>query len=252
MSGGEFSQLTALVTTTGDLRGLQRLLASRDRFAPTLRVMAATFGEAPSLEGVQWVKTPERSLAAQRNALLARVRTPMFALLDDRQELCAQSQLTELAAAVASDRYDLAAGSLVHCGRKWLLFTQRDVRQEHGRFVIDGDAVRAQALSLAGEGAWRDVDLASGFFVARAESVRNMGGWEPKTSPLRHDEFYWRARNYEVRVGFHAAAQLWDWSPQDAVSSPGEERSLGELMGVTLYVDLAGQQHVGRRMAAAA
>lgn len=252
MSGGEFSQLTALVTTNGEMRGLQRLLASRDRFAPTLRVLAATLGEAPALEGVQWVKTPQMPLAAQRNALLARVRTPLFTVLDDRQELCAQSQLAELAAAVAADRYDLAAGALVHCGRKWLLFTQRDVLHEHGRFVIDGDEVRAQALATANDGVWRDVDLASGYFVARTESVRNMGGWEPKTSPSRHDEFYWRARNYEVRVGFHAAAQLWDWSPTDAASSSRDERSLGDLMGVARYVDLTGQQHPGRRLAAAA
>jgi hypothetical protein len=216
-------------------------------------MLAAASVAMPATEGVHWVKTPaEASLAAQRNALLARVRTPYFVALSDQHELCRQTELEQLVAAIAEDRFDLAAGVTVRCRRKWLLFTERKAVAEFGTFAIDGDEVRAQPVAAHAEGAWRAVDLAGGFFAARTDRIRSMGGWEARAEAGQRDEFYWRAKRYGVRVGLCDAVRVHDWSVPFAETGCVASTTTAARMGVVRYVDLEGKAFDAPRQASAA
>src|SRR5688572_10751309 len=111
----DLSKLTAIIRTFERPKALQRLVNSIRRFNPALKVLVADDGiEATSCKQADYFRLPsEKGQAAALNALLARVRTPYFLVLVDRAELHGGSQLTNLLELVASDRLDLAGGSIV-------------------------------------------------------------------------------------------------------------------------------------------
>ena len=61
---------------------------------------------------------PDVGLSAGRNALLSRVQTPYFLLLDDDFEFTAETKIEKLASVVARGEADLVAGACIWCKPK--------------------------------------------------------------------------------------------------------------------------------------
>jgi GT2 family glycosyltransferase len=226
-------------------------------FHPALKVLVADDGiEATTCKQADYFRLPsEKGQAAAFNALLARVRTPYFLVLDDRAELHRDSQLTSLVDLVASDRLDLAGGSITACEKKLWFFTKRKPVAQHGLLEIAGDRVALLAGSRSqGEGFWW-CDIVGNFFVARTDRVRAMGGWDPELRDDAREEFFFRAHRHGIRIGFHPEAALWLWQEKTkpAAAPAHDQLSLAVAkMGLTQLTDLSGRVIRAPRVARAA
>lgn len=257
MSTPDLSKLTAIIRTFDRPKALKRLVKSIRKFHPAMKVLVADDGiEAASTKQVDLIRLPsEKGQAAAHNALLARVRTPYFLLLDDQAELHRESQLARLLELVATDRLDVAAGEIIASQKKLWFFTKRKSDPQHGLLEIAGDRLTLIAGSRSqGDGFWW-CDLVGNFFVARTERVRAMGGWDPELRDDGREEFFFRAHRHGIRVGIQNAASVWQWQ-EKPTSSDGPRHDLSGLavakMGLSQMTDLTGRVIRPPRMARAA
>jgi GT2 family glycosyltransferase len=253
----DFSKLTAIIRTFDRPKALNRLVKSIRKFHPEMKVLVADDGiEAAACKQADCVRLPsEKGQAAAHNALLARIRTPYFLLLDDRAELHRETQLLNLLELVRSDRLDVAAGNLISCQTKLWFFTKRTPRSDHGLLEIAGDRLTLLAGSRShGEGFWW-CDLVGNFFVARTDRVRAMGGWDPELRDDAREEFFFRAHRHGIRVGIEPSASIWNWRDKSQDSESPQHDLLGlavAKMGLSQMTDFSGRVIRAPRMARAA
>jgi GT2 family glycosyltransferase len=253
----DLSKLTAIIRTFDRPKALHRLVRSLRRFHPAMKVLVADDGiEATSTKQADYFRLPsEKGQAAAHNALLARVRTPYFLVLDDRAELHRDSQLLNLLELVATDRLDLAAGSFIGCETKLWFFTKRKSLAQHGLLEIAGDRVALLAGSRSqGDGFWW-CDLVGNFFVARTDRVRAMGGWDPELRDDGREEFFFRAHRHGIRVGLQPGSSIWLWQEKAKPSATPAHDQLSlavAKMGLAQMTDLSGRVIRAPRVARAA
>ncbi len=253
MSTANLSQLTAIIKTFERPKCLARLLASMQRFYPDLRVLVADDSlEDPAREfqapaNTNFLRLPtDVGLSAGRNAMLARVCTPYFLLLDDDLQFHRHTRLEALLQPVASGQHDLVAGDLVRCQRK-LLFVRRKPQPGHGTLLVKDEQLTLRRGGVVTDDGLVRCDLVHNFFVARTDRVRALGGWDPDLKLDEREEFFYRAKHFDLRVGMCPEVTAWHW----ATGRPGplyseyRSRSFKSLavnkMGLKRLVDYDGQ-----------
>ena len=257
MATPDLSKLTAIIRTFDRPKSLNRLVKSIRRFLPDLKVLVADDGiESTSCKQVDYFRLPsEKGQAAANNALLARVRTPYFLLLDEQAELHRDSQLLSLLKLVTNDSLDIAAGSIVTCETKLWFFTKRKPSAQHGLLEIAGDRLTLlPGARSQGEGFWW-CDIVGSFFVARTDRVRSMGGWDPELRDDAREEFFFRAHRHGIRVGIHPESSSWLWQDNARQTTAPQHDQLGlavAKMGLAQMTDAAGRVIRAPRIARAA
>jgi hypothetical protein len=256
VSATDFSQLTAIISTANRPKSLRRVSQSLSRQFPELKILVADQSHEPRVpKQADQVKVPTGvGRAAACNALLSRVRTPYFLLLDEQAELTAESQIDRLLELVIDDKLDLAAGDFMGCNRKLWFFVTRRPQPGHGLLEFAGD--RLTLLSghrTIGDGyAW--CDLVHNFYVARTSKVRNLGGWDPELENDEREEFFVRAHRQGLRVGLapEVVASLWN-EPAEAQATSADRKSLAVAkMGLERMTDIDGRTIKAPRRAMAA
>ena len=245
MPAADLSQLTAIISTANRPKSLRRLVQSLGRQLPEVKTLVADHGHEQRVpKQADRVKVPPGvGRASACNALLARVRTPYFLLLDDRAELTAESKVEPLLQLVADDKLDLAAGDFVECQRKLWFFVRRQPLPGHGLLEFAGEQLTLQSgHRTIGEGyAW--CDLVHNFFVASTSKVRNLGGWDPDLENDEREEFFVRAHRQGLRVGLapEVVASLWNEPPSSTAQQPVDRKSLAVAkMGLLRMIDFEG------------
>lgn len=240
MATADLAKLTAIVRSFERPKALRRLVRSIRRFYPQLRILAADDSIEPRpVKGLEQIQLPSDSgRSACQNALLARLRTPYFLLLDNTAELCRASKIEQLLQLVVDNKLDLASGDVIRCQRKLLLFTKRKHRPEHGLCEIAGDHVTLRRGHRSrGEGySW--CDLVGNFYVARTNKVRTIGGWDPELHDDEREEFFVRAQHHGLRVGHVPEVAVWQW--HEAIETRTLVREHSELDLAVAKMGLAG------------
>lgn len=258
MPSAHLSRLTAIVRTCERPKSLERLIRSIGWLHPQMRILVADDGRKPqAIPGADSVKMPsDAGVSACRNALLARVRTPYFLLLEDDMELSRRSGVERLLDAVAGNRLDLAAGDCERCARRMLVFTSRRPAPSHGMFEFDGDALRLAAGCRVGSDGFFACDLTHNYFVGRTDKVRAIGGWDPQLLVDERVEFFVRAQRFGLRVGVCPTAVVRQWAERGGVSPARQGRDFMSLavakMGVARLVDEEGRVYEAAAHARAA
>jgi hypothetical protein len=252
----DLSELTAIIPTANRPKSLRRLTKSLQKYLPGLKILVADHGVDPKLPpGADSVKVPAGvGRAAAANALLSRVRTPYFLLLDDRAELTEQTEIEPLLELLTDDKLDLAAGDFIGCQRKLYFFVSRRPQPGHGllEFAQDQLTIRAGHRTIGDGYAW--CDLVQDFFVASTSRVRSLGGWDHQLENDEREEFFVRAQRQGLRVGIasEVVAQLWN-EPAESEATSVDRMSLAVAkMGVQRMTDLEGQTFKAPRRAMAA
>ena len=213
MATADLTKLTAIVRNFERPKALRRLVRSVRRHYPQLRILAADDSFEPRpMKGLDLIQLPSDSgRSACQNALLARLRTPYFLLLDNTAELHRGSKLEQLLQLVVDNKLDVAGGDVIRCQRKLLLFTKREHRPEHGLCEIAGDRLTLRRGHRSrGEGySW--CDLVGNFYIARTNKVRTIGGWDPELRDDEREEFFVRAQHHGLRVGHVSEVSVWHW-----------------------------------------
>ena len=254
----DLAKLTAIIRTYQSPRAIGRLLKSLHRYYPALKILVADDGMEPTpCKFAERIRLPsDKGQAACLNAMLARVRTPYFLVLDEHAEIHRGSNLESLLELVASDQLDIAGGSVTTCRRRFWFFVKRASQSKHGLLEIAGDRLTVLPGSRSrGNGFWW-CDLVPAFFVARTDRVRAMGGWDPELRDQCQEEFFFRAHRHGIRVGMQSDASIWQW--QEAGSQPtnnSDQRLLGlavAKMGLSALTDIEGRLIRPPRVARAA
>jgi hypothetical protein len=247
VSSVDFSKLSAVVYTSERPRAVARLVRSVQRHYPELRLLVADDSRQPRpVAGADWIRLPaDVGVSAGRNAVLARVRTPYFLLLEDELELTRRARLEKLVALVAENRLDIAAGDCVRCQRKLFVFTGRTPDPAHATFEFTGDTLRLCPGHRSADARFLDCDLAHNFFVARTDKVRSMGGWDPQLLVDERVEFFVRAERFGLRVGVCPDAVAQRWSTGESAPKAAARRDFKTLalakMGVSRLIDQDGR-----------
>lgn len=242
--------LTAIITAFRSPKSLLRLLRRLRRYEPGLRLLVASDrAELPVPGEADCICLPaDVGLSAGRNALLARVQTPYFLLLDDSLQFCRQTKIGRLLSIVSSGDFDLAAGDVLRCQHKFLL-PKREPNPQHGTFHIESPHSEGDRLLLqrggtaAGDGILR-CDLTHNFFVARTDRVRAMGGWDPAMVTGDRVEFFYRAWQHGLRIGVcpEVLVRRWDAPPQRSDGDADNRMGLAVAkMGFARMVDFDGE-----------
>lgn len=244
MSAADYSQLTAIITTANRPHSLKRAVQSVRRKLPDVKILVADHSNEPRVPKLaDQVKVPPAvGRASACNALLSRVRTPYFLMLDERAELTAETLVDPLMELVTEDKLDLAAGDLIGCRKRFWFFVQRQPQPGHGLLDFAGEElILRSGHRTIGEGyAW--CDFVHNFFVAKTAKVRNLGGWDPELENNEREEFFVRAHRQGLRVGLapEVIASLWD-EPAVVEDHTVDRRSLAVAkMGLSRMVDLEG------------
>ncbi len=254
----DLKKLTAIVRTFDRPQAVRRLVKSVRKFYPQLRLLVADDSHEPQkLQGIDVLRLPADSgLGACQNALLARVRTPYFLLLNDIAELHRGTEIEELLQLVIDDKLDIAGGDVTRCNKRLVLFTQRRPSPQHGLCEFAGSSLKIRpGTRTRGEGyAW--CDIVGNFFVARTSKVRNLGGWDAELHDDQREEFFVRAHRQGLRVGLAPDVNVWQW-PEKANTGDqlgqGNRMSLAVAkMGLERLTDLDGNVAKAPRRARAA
>ncbi len=256
MSAADFSQLTTIISTANRPKSLRRLVQSVQKQLPESKILVADDSpQARVPKQVDQVKVPPGvGRASACNALLSRVRTPYFLMLDERAELTVETEVDALLQLVVDDKLDLAAGDFVGCRRRLWFFVKRQPQPGHGLLEFAGDSLTLKpGHRTIGEGyAW--CDLVHNFYVARTAKVRNLGGWDPELENDEREEFFVRGQRQGLRVGLapEVVASLWN-EPHEIETTTVDRRSLAVAkMGLVRMTDFEGQVVKAPRRALAA
>jgi len=254
----DLAQLTAIIPTRGNPKPLNRLKRSLKRAYPKLQVLAADEGNGSSAQGGgSSIRLPAGvGRGAACNAMLARLRTPYFLLLDEQCEIGKETPLEQLLQLVAADKLDVAAGDFVGCQKKFWFFVRQQPQPGHGILELAGNQLTLQpSYRSAGEGFFW-CDMVHNFFVARTEKVRSMGGWDPELKNDEREEFFVRAHRQGLRVGIvpEVTARYWNEKPAAQSAEPGPSlKSLAVAkMGLARMTGLDGRVVKAPRRARAA
>ena len=234
MPAADLSRLTAVIGSCQQTRHVERLVRSVRQHYPTIRLLVADDGSQPRLvEGADRVRVDADSgVAAGRNAALARVRTPLFLLLEEGMELSRRSGVERLLAGVEQKQLDVAAGVCVACRRRFGLFTSRRPDPGHATLEFANDSIQIRPGHRPGVDGFLRCDLTHDFFVARTDRVRALGGWDEHPAVDARVEFFVRAQRRGLRVGVHPGSTACRWDaaagvPAGAVVPDGPARQAG-------------------------
>jgi len=258
VASDDLSQLTAIIPTRVGQRPLKRLRRSLKRAYPKLQVLVANDGMDSSAQNDgSSIRLPEGvGRGAACNAMLARLRTPYFLLLDEQCEIGKETRLDLLLELVAMDNLDVAAGDFIGCQKKFWFFLTQKPQPEHGILELAGEHLTLQAgHRSAGEGFYW-CDIVPNFFVARTEKVRALGGWDPELKNDEREEFFVRAHRQGLRVGIVPEVTARYWNEKQAAQSADPSPNLKSLavakMGLARMTELDGQVVKAPRRARAA
>jgi hypothetical protein len=250
VSSADFSRLTAIVHTSQRPGSVDRLIKSIGWLYPQLRILVADDSPKPQpVSGADAVKVPAGAgVSAARNALLSRVRTPYFLLLEDGMELNRRSRVERLLELVATNMLDIAAGEIVACRRRFGLFTSRKPQTAHATFQFEADTIRIASNAQASRGVLApgalSCDVTHNYFVARVDKVRAIGGWDPQLQVDERIEFFYRACRYGLKVGVCPESIVYRWDDQPARMAKRDFTSLAVAkMGVSRLIDAEGRTH---------
>lgn len=259
MSSADFSRLTAIVHTSGRPQCVDRLIKSVGWLYPQMRLLVADDSSKPQpITGADAVKVPAGvGVSACRNALLARIRTPYFLLLEDAMELSRRSGVERLLEHVTANRLDIAAGEVIRCQRRFGLFTTRKPEPAHATFEFDADMMkitpghRSIAIPIPNV---HTCDVTHNFFVGRVDKIRAIGGWDAQLQVDERIEFFYRVCRYGLKVGYCPESIAWRWAEKSASSKPSRDfTSLAVAkMGVSRLIDAEGRTHEAAAHARAA
>jgi GT2 family glycosyltransferase len=179
---------------------------------PEIRLLVADDGRAEFAfehERAEVVRLPfDSGISAGRNALLARVETGFFVLMDDDHFFSRRTRLERMLAMLEAGGYDILACHVYRRRPTQRLFPKRRLDGFFLDLRVEGDTLVLLEPSGPQPRGHRACDAVENFFVARTERVRAMGGWDERLKVAEHLDFFMRAKRAGLKVGYTPRAAV--------------------------------------------
>ena len=197
------ASVTAIIKTFERPKCLDRLVRSIRKFYPKLSILIAddSFTPSPRDDAGYFRLGPDVGASAGRNALLDRVETPNFLLLDDDFEFTEHTDLNRLLAILGEEKVPLVAGECIWC-KHLLMRIKRKRSSWYGNFQLKHGHLRMLSEYHHEEDGYVVCDFVQNFFMARTEAVRGMGAWDAELKTNEHEEFFFRFWQQGLQCGF--------------------------------------------------
>jgi GT2 family glycosyltransferase len=143
-----------------------------------------------------------------RNALLERVETEFFLLMDDDHWFSRNTRLGLMLSILERERFDILAGLVYFRRDTERLFPKRRLNDFFLNLRLENGTLELRAEHHQKTRAWRTCDMVENFFVARTARVRELGGWDPRLKIAEHSEFFIRAKKLGLKVGYTPLASV--------------------------------------------
>jgi Glycosyltransferase sugar-binding region containing DXD motif/Alpha 1,4-glycosyltransferase conserved region len=203
--------VTMVAKTMGRVAQLDVLIDSARVLYPALPIIVADDGidndvdrslyaasdEVPSVSALDHRRVPfDAGLSYCRNRLVEASRTPLVLIIDDDFTFDLASNVHTLVVNALEHGYDIAAAKnpvdaerfqLDFCGLMRVDDDDETMRLVRGSYGVDGDC--------------EQVDFAPNLFLARVDALRAMGGWDERLKLGEHEDFFWRAKSADLKVG---------------------------------------------------
>jgi GT2 family glycosyltransferase len=242
------SQTTAIIKTFQRPECLNRLIRSIRTYYPDLRILVGDDGFEPSpCTDVEYIRLPEDiGVSAGRAALLKRVKTPYFMLLDDDVEFYRRTTIEHLIRLVDQGSLDLAAGTCIKIKRK-RFYTRKKPQPGHGLFDFRDNQLRLVRGNHGQGDGYELCDITHNFYVARVDAVNSMGAWDPELRQNEHTEFFVRARRHGLRVGCCDSVVIKHWNDRPKEYCKFRYRSYHQVasrkIGVECIIGFNGREY---------
>jgi GT2 family glycosyltransferase len=172
---------------------------------PEIRLLVADDGSdalAFAHPGAEVLRLPFDSGVSQgRNALLARVETEFFVLIDDDHCFSRHTRLERMLAILQRGRFDILGGDVFFRRPTQRLFPKRKLSGFCMNVELEDGTFSMRAAPREATRAYRVYDVVENFFLARTQRVRAFGGWDERLKTSEHFDFFLRARRAGLRVG---------------------------------------------------
>ena len=126
----------------------------------------------------------DTGLSAGRNALIAKVETPFFILLDDDFIFTEATKIERLVSIAERCGHDVVGGAVIEKG---------EVRHYEGNLRQSGTTLRYVPQFREDHGSHKTCDMVLNFFAGRTEKVKKVG-WDPDLKLAEHTDFFLRAK----------------------------------------------------------
>ena len=222
-------KLSVLIKTFDRKSSLIKLLQSLEKFHPGLPILIADdsresyrgeiISRFPKLL-IQYYTLPfDTGLAAGRNFLLHKTTTPYFLLCDDDFVVDHRLNLEKTLAAIETAQLDIGGGTLLNyttaktirrfarvmltpsMASRFILNKPTEVYYT-GNYQVDNNHC---TLSIS----WRKpstsiyhCDIVCNFFIGRSAAILNMQGWNDQFKVGEHEDFFYRAKQYQLKVAW--------------------------------------------------
>jgi GT2 family glycosyltransferase len=149
-------------------------------------------------ENIEWFALPHDSgLSKGRNELLKRVKTKYFVLLDDDFVFTSQTEIKYFVSIMEHTNLDICGGEVFNYKENKMLsyFANFDVRKD-GTHLVQVPTTHKPESNV------RFCELILNFFIARTDTVLQMGGWDPDLKVAEHTDFFFRCKKAGIHVGY--------------------------------------------------
>jgi GT2 family glycosyltransferase len=137
-----------------------------------------------------------------RNALLERVETEFFLLMDDDHWFSRQTRLDRMLEILERERFDIFACHVYFRRHTERMFPKRRLNNFFLNLRLEGGTLELIEGYHQKTRSWRACDMVENFFIARTERVRELGGWDDRLKIAEHAEFFIRAKQLGLKVGY--------------------------------------------------
>jgi glycosyltransferase involved in cell wall biosynthesis len=186
--------LTAVIKTFERPKELRRLVKSIRRFYPNIKIIVVDDSENPSnIDGVETIAMPfDSGVSAGRQEALKHVRTKYLLLLDDDYVFYRKTILeSSLEQMEKNTKIDILGGARVD-----LPFYRTLDYFGTGLHPTGMNSCRPAGSVIGG---FRVQDKVANFYIARTESIKQIG-WDERLKRLDHADFFTRAKGKLVTV----------------------------------------------------
>ena len=206
------NDVTVLIKTFNRPKTVAGAMQKIRRFYPNIRILLAD--DSRTTVAVKDNKTEifpmpfDSGGSRGRNFLLEKVETPYFLMMDDDHYFNRQTHLEKMLRLIEEKNFDILSA---------LVFQRAFLRREFYRkelvdFYLNMEM--ADGVLKFVDGCYEKTkdyvtcDLVHQFFIAKTEPVQQMGGWDDRLKTADHADFFIRAKQAQLKVGYTPLARV--------------------------------------------
>lgn len=204
--------VTVLVKTFNRPKTVSGAIRKIRRFYPDIRILLADDSkETVEINDGKTEVFPmpfDSGVSRGRNFLLQKVETPYFLMMDDDHYFNFRTHLGKMLRLLQEEDFDILSALVFQRAflrrefyRKELVDFYLNMEMDNGVLkFVDGFHVRTKDYVKC--------DLVHQFFIAKTETVRQMGGWDDRLKTADHADFFIRVKQAQLKVGYTPGARV--------------------------------------------